>query len=153
MSTKKRFFAVDPGFAQTKYAVDGTFGVIPSAIAEPMTAMKSLGSGQRVHVTDRGKFVVGHDALEPGSKQIQSLDEDWLLKYLPVLILGALLTMLKSTCMRLTYCPFACLRKPGSPTRGLWRMNYLLFVTMAKSMCSIGWISMLKASGHWGAMP
>lgn len=89
MSTKKRIFAVDPGFAQTKYAIDGAFGVIPSAIAEPMAAMKSLGSGQRVHITDRGKFVVGQDALEPGSKQIQSLDEDWLLKYLPVLILGA----------------------------------------------------------------
>lgn len=89
MSDKKVVFAVDPGFAQTKYAIDGRVGLIPSAVAEPLPAVEGLGHGQRVHYMDIGRLVVGPDALEPGSKQIQSLDEDWLLKYLPLLIVGA----------------------------------------------------------------
>lgn len=86
---EKIIFAVDPGFAQVKYSIGGVVGVIPSAVAEPLPAMEGLGKGQRVHVMDIGKFVVGHDALEPGSRQIQSLDEEWLLRYLPLLVVGA----------------------------------------------------------------
>ena len=89
MQGSKVIFAVDPGFAQVKLSYKGIVGVIPSAIAEPLPAMDGLGSGQRVHYMDIGRFVVGHDALEPGSRQIQSLDEEWLLKYLPLLIVGA----------------------------------------------------------------
>lgn len=37
---------------------------------------------------DIGKLVVGHDDLEPGSRQIQSLDEEWLLRYLQFWVLG-----------------------------------------------------------------
>jgi len=89
MNSRKLVFAVDPGFAQVKYAVEGKVGVIPSAVAEPLPAVDGLGNGQRIHVMDCGKFVVGKDALEPGSRQIQSLDEEWLLKYLPLLVVGA----------------------------------------------------------------
>ena len=85
----KFVFAVDPGFAQTKYAVGDEVGVIPSAVAEPLAAVEGLGNGQRIHIMDIGQFVVGQDALEPGSRQIQSLDEEWLLKYLPLLVVGA----------------------------------------------------------------
>lgn len=86
---KKVVFAVDPGFAQVKYSVGGVVGAIPSAVAEPLPSMEGLGKGQRVHIMDIGKLVVGQDALEPGSRQIQSLDEDWLLRYLPLLVVGA----------------------------------------------------------------
>ena len=86
---KKVVFAVDPGFAQVKYSVGGVVGVIPSAVAEPLPSMEGLGKGQRVHVMDVGKLVVGRDALEPGSRQIQSLDEEWLLRYLPLMVVGA----------------------------------------------------------------
>jgi len=86
---KKVVFAVDPGFAQIKYSIAGKVGVIPSAVAEPLPAMEGVGSGQRIHYMDVGCLVVGHDALEPGSRQIQSLDEEWLLKYLPLMIVGA----------------------------------------------------------------
>lgn len=88
-SEKKVVFAVDPGFAQVKYASGGVVGVIPSAVAEPLPAVEGLGKGQRMHLMDIGKFVVGHDALEPGSRQIQSLDEEWLLRYLPLMVVGA----------------------------------------------------------------
>jgi len=86
---EKVVFAVDPGFAQVKYSVGGKVGAIPSAVAEPLPSMEGLGKGQRVHFMDIGKFVVGKDALEPGSRQIQSLDEEWLLRYLPLLVVGA----------------------------------------------------------------
>jgi hypothetical protein len=82
-------FAIDPGFAQVKFSINGKTGCMPAAVAEPLPSMEGVGKGQRVHHMDFGSFVVGADALEPGSRQIQSLDEDWLLKYLPLMVVGA----------------------------------------------------------------
>lgn len=87
--TRLNIFAADIGYAQCKFqysdsaTYDEVMALIPSAVAEPMTSMQGLGSGQKIFVLDHGKYVFGRDALEPGSKQIQSLNEDWLLKFLP----------------------------------------------------------------------
>jgi hypothetical protein len=58
MSSSKRkvVFAVDPGFAQVKYSIEGQVGVIPSAVAEPLPSIDGLGKGQRMHVMDIGKL-------------------------------------------------------------------------------------------------
>jgi len=88
---KKLVVGGDVGFAQTKLSCpEKNINVtIPSAVAEPQHAMAGIGCGQKLFVLDGGKYVFGHDALVPGSKQIQSLDEEWLLKYMPGLICAA----------------------------------------------------------------
>jgi hypothetical protein len=84
-TTPEKIAAVDVGFDGTKGLFTGIPEPIriPSAVAAPRPAEDfGTGGGQRVFVLDHGKYVFGQDALDPGSKQIQSLDTDWLLKYM-----------------------------------------------------------------------
>lgn len=62
---------------------------IPSTIALPLQLQaKNIGGGQKIYNYNGTDLVVGHDALLPGSKQIYDRNEEWLLKYMALLLYG-----------------------------------------------------------------
>lgn len=86
--------AGDVGFSDTKIAWrEGPLLKtirIPSAVAMPMKMQAStLGNGQQILNYNGNDFVVGDDALHPGSRQIHDRNESWLLKYMATLMHGA----------------------------------------------------------------
>ena len=91
MPDNNRILAVDAGFSHTKLfsPIDDISISFPSAVAEPLPSMEGFGGGQKVYVTDHGKYVFGDCALKPGSKLIHSMDDSWLLKHIPGLICAA----------------------------------------------------------------
>lgn len=90
METKPRVFALDAGYADNKsISPEGKIHTFPSAVATPQQSMAAFGGGQKIFVMDHGTYVFGNDALVAGSRQIQSLDDEWLLNFLPGFVVAA----------------------------------------------------------------
>lgn len=86
-------FTNDAGYSGSKglyMAPDGFKTVqIPSAIALPLQLQqKNIEGGQRIYNYNGNELVVGDDALLPGSIQIHNRNEEWLLKYMALLLYG-----------------------------------------------------------------